>query len=91
MKKRFFIYQSTENQKTDRAKSLYSATCHILDRETLEPNPEAPEFKRYKRVKTNLKYLDAWQECEKLNAPKKKDVPPFDSPMCCGTISCMRP
>jgi hypothetical protein len=66
-KERFFTHQPS----IDKILNPNVATCRILDRETIEPIPETPSCKRFKIVKSGMKFTDAVEECKKLNNSTK--------------------
>jgi hypothetical protein len=62
-KERFFIHQPS----MDKILNSNVPTCRILDRETIEVIPETPSCKRFKVVKSGMKFTDATEECKTLN------------------------
>jgi hypothetical protein len=57
---RFFVCQSCEDQERDLRASFYSATCKVLDRETVVDG-------HFATMAENMKYLDAWNKAKELN------------------------
>ena len=81
-KKRFFVYQSEADKKTERRSwyGSYTPTCSVLDRETVHDG-------KYAVVGEYMKYLDAYRLASHLNetvGPRKflvvgdhRDIGPY--------------